>query len=290
MTYTITADDLHVSIHAHGAEVCSMKKAEKEYIWQADPQYWQAHGPLLFPIVGRTKNDMLNIGGKDCHIPTHGFLSNMTFDCLSHVQDEVVLCAQYNEETLEQYPFRFQVIASYRVKENALIGTYRLVNLDDKTMPYGFGLHNGFYCLEGEDDVIENVYLQFDHPISVAKPSRTKENLMDFANRIPVMQEETVLSFHRDWYPTEAPVMDDITFHSFDLCHKTRGVLLHYSFSDGFELFNAWQANGSPFLCLEPWSSQCGIHPPARTLEEVKNTKFLAVGQSKEYSFEVALI
>ncbi len=287
MTYTIKAADLQVTIQQVGAEVYSMKKAEKEYIWQADPTYWAAHGPLLFPIVGRTKNDMLNIGGIDCHIPTHGFLSSMTFECISHTEREVILSARYNDETLQQYPFRFQVIASYRVSETSLTGQYRIVNLDDQTMPYGFGLHNGFYCLEGEDDVIENVYLQFQQPMSAAKPLRTKDNLMDFANRIPIMQDDTILSLQRDWYPQEAPVMDDIPFQSFDLCHKTRGTILHYSFSDGFELFNAWQAYGSPFLCLEPWSSQCGIHPPAKTLEEVKNTKFLAVGQSKEYTFQV---
>ncbi len=290
MTYTIkTAKTAHlqVSIQQVGAEVCSMKTAEKEYIWQADPQYWAAHGPLLFPIIGHAPNQMLNIGGQDCHLASHGFLKELIFDCISHTEDEVVLCAQYNEETLQQYPFRFQIIARYRVNETSLIGTYRIVNLDNKTMPYSFGLHNAFYCLEGEDDVIENVYLEFEQPITVAKPTRRADNFVDFEHLIPLMQQESVLWLQGDWYPAEMTVMDDIPFQSVALCHKTRGTIVRYSFSDGFDLFNTWQPHGSPVRWLEPWTGQCRVYPPAKTLEEIKNTKFLAAEQSKEYSFQV---
>ncbi len=287
--YTLQNDTVSLSVKKLGAEVCSFIADGKERIWQADPTFWAAHGPLLFPIVGKAKDGHLSIGGQDCQISVHGFLSQMQFSLQAQTETTLVLIAQSNAETLKQYPFHFKVIAKYSIAENAFSGTYEIYNCDDKTMPYGFGLHNGFYCLEEGEDNIEDVYLQFKHPVTLEKPSRVNHAFMDFDHPIPLVQDSTKLTLRKEWYPGGPPVMKDIPFHSFVLGHEKRGPILEYRFSDGFKLFNAWHAPDSSFICLEPWTSQCGVFPYASTLEEIETTMYLAANAMDTHSFHVKI-
>jgi hypothetical protein len=54
MQTTIENGILSVSAKTAGAELTSIRlKADgTEYLWQADPKFWNRHAPLLFPIVG----------------------------------------------------------------------------------------------------------------------------------------------------------------------------------------------------------------------------------------------
>jgi galactose mutarotase-like enzyme len=63
-SHTMQGKSIAATIKAHGAELCSLKNAQgDELLWQAGPQ-WPRHAPLLFPIVGRLKNDKLRHRGK----------------------------------------------------------------------------------------------------------------------------------------------------------------------------------------------------------------------------------
>ena len=62
--HTIHGDAITATILAHGAELCSLKNAQgQELLWQAG-EVWPRHAPLLFPIVGKLKNDELHHRGK----------------------------------------------------------------------------------------------------------------------------------------------------------------------------------------------------------------------------------
>ena len=53
MTVTIENGQLIAKIAEKGAELQSLQSRDtsREYIWQADPEYWGKHAPILFPIV-----------------------------------------------------------------------------------------------------------------------------------------------------------------------------------------------------------------------------------------------
>ena len=67
MTVIIQNDQLIAEIAEHGAELISLKSKESnlEYIWQGDPEYWGRHAPVLFPFVGRLKDDQYTYQGED---------------------------------------------------------------------------------------------------------------------------------------------------------------------------------------------------------------------------------
>lgn len=52
-------DHISVGVKTIGAELCSVKgkKRDIEYLWQADPAFWGRHSCILFPIIGKLKND-----------------------------------------------------------------------------------------------------------------------------------------------------------------------------------------------------------------------------------------
>ena len=49
---TLSNSELTIKVSPHGAELCSILRDGKEYLWQADPAFWKRHSPVLFPIVG----------------------------------------------------------------------------------------------------------------------------------------------------------------------------------------------------------------------------------------------
>ena len=75
MLKTLENDILRLTVDTHGAEIHSLvaKDTGIEYIWQADPNYWQRHAPILFPIVGKLKNGQYEYDGTVYRMPGHGF-------------------------------------------------------------------------------------------------------------------------------------------------------------------------------------------------------------------------
>ena len=62
---------LSAGIHPTGAELCSLQnvKTNTEYMWQADPEIWNSHAPVLFPVIGVLKNGEYYYEGKSYRIP-----------------------------------------------------------------------------------------------------------------------------------------------------------------------------------------------------------------------------
>src|SRR5436190_15802928 len=78
--HIVGADGIAATIKADGAELCSLKNADGlELLWQAGPK-WARQSPVLFPIVGRVKNDEYRHRGKTYPMKQHGFARDFRFD------------------------------------------------------------------------------------------------------------------------------------------------------------------------------------------------------------------
>ena len=67
MNHTLFNDSISASVSAAQKNVQGL-----ELLWQAGP-VWPRHAPILFPIVGRLKNDELRHRGKLYPMTRHGF-------------------------------------------------------------------------------------------------------------------------------------------------------------------------------------------------------------------------
>ena len=75
--YGISCGDLDITIAAYGAELRSVRYQGCEYLWQADPAYWDGQSPLLFPYVGRFTDGKYTLRGKEYALPISMSLSSV---------------------------------------------------------------------------------------------------------------------------------------------------------------------------------------------------------------------
>src|SRR6202000_1276495 len=114
--HTIRGDGITATVLAHGAELSSLKTAEgTELIWQAGPE-WRRHAPLLFPIVGKLKNDQLRHGGKSYPMTQHGFARDSRFEWVERGAASCRLVLTDNAQTRSHYPFAFRLTATYALR------------------------------------------------------------------------------------------------------------------------------------------------------------------------------
>jgi galactose mutarotase-like enzyme len=74
MKHTLSNGELSVSIQQTGIELCSVISliTGTEFMWQADPDIWGSHAPVLFPIIGALKNGEYSYKGDIYTLPKHG--------------------------------------------------------------------------------------------------------------------------------------------------------------------------------------------------------------------------
>src|ERR1700758_2949936 len=126
--YTITSMGLSATVLAHGAELCSLKTADGlELLWQAGPE-WRRHAPLLFPIVGKLKNDELRHRGQTYRMTQHGFARDHRFEWAVREPDRCTLVLTDNAVTRERYPFAFRLSVSYALQASDLDVTLEIAN------------------------------------------------------------------------------------------------------------------------------------------------------------------
>ena len=184
MDYTIKNNIIEVVISDHGAEVQSVKGAHtgEEYMWQADPEIWGRHAPVLFPIVGRLKNDEYKYQGKTYHMGQHGFARDCDFEVENHTQESITFLLKDNEKTREMYPFKFEFRVNYNLMNNLLEENFSVVNKSDETMIFGVGGHPGFNLPVNNGEEKEDYYFDM-HPSIARVKIPLKGAYLDWNNR-----------------------------------------------------------------------------------------------------------
>jgi galactose mutarotase-like enzyme len=139
---------IKITVSDKGAELTSLvrKKDNAEFIWQADPKYWGRHAPILFPIVGRVKNNKYRIEYKEYSLSQHGFARDMNFKKVEKNSDNILFKLNWNQETLKVYPYKFELYVKYEIKDNRVDISYEVKNLDDRDIYFSIGAHPGFNC------------------------------------------------------------------------------------------------------------------------------------------------
>src|ERR1700750_2786883 len=107
--HAFSTSGLSACVSADGAELCMLRDgAGMDYLWSAAP-VWPRHAPVLFPIVGRLKDDTLRHQGKAYHLPQHGFARDKRFAWLNRSATGCRLVLHEDIETRAVYPFAFRL-------------------------------------------------------------------------------------------------------------------------------------------------------------------------------------
>ena len=129
MNYTIESrEGLKVTVSDLGAEMIGIRLEETEYLWQANPAYWNEHAPVLFPYVGRLTGGKYRIGNREYQMKIHGFASLSTFEAEKRSGSCIAFTLKDSPETMMMYPFRFLFRVIYTVEGHSLKIRYEVEN------------------------------------------------------------------------------------------------------------------------------------------------------------------
>ncbi|WP_130734547.1 aldose 1-epimerase family protein [Flavobacterium sp. J27] len=245
MIVTIKNKTISASIATKGAELLTLSKDEKNYIWEVDTLYWNKTSPVLFPIVGRLKNDSYTYNNKVYTLSRHGFARDNTFSIVHQKEDEVVFSFTHNEETLKRYPFQFELQIGYLVTDIGLKVNYKVYNSNPFDLPFSIGAHPAFalpYPIEEYD-------LQFN--IEENLESHVLENDVFSGKTKTIPSEKGNISLHYELFKEDALVFKNIKSSEVTLLHQKKTVLkMNYK---EFPYLGIWTKENAPFLCIEPW-------------------------------------
>lgn len=241
-----------ISVSNHGAELHSVysKKLNKELLWQANEKVWARHAPVLFPIVGKLKNDSYTFDGKSYSLPQHGFARDMEFQIISNKSDSIIYELNALDETLKKYPFHFSLQIEYKLESEKLHCNYKVKNTGDTKMYFSIGSHPGFICplMEGEQ--------LSDYTISFKKDEIASRNLLD-GGLFNGIQEDVIVNkkhipLSKEHFEKDAIVLKGLNSEALQL--HSKNFTLNF-FWHNMPYFGIWAKKGNEeFICLEPWA------------------------------------
>ena len=246
---------LQVNIHPQGAELQSIfhLQHQLEYLWNANPEYWGKHAPVLFPIVGQLKENTYAYNQKLYSLPRHGFARDRAFDLVHQNESSATFQLNSDEATFSAYPFPFSFQIKYALSGNELTNEYSVKNTDNETLLFSVGGHPAFKVPFVEDTRYEDYYLEWEHPETIDRWP-LQDGLLN-THPLPFLQQQNTIPLSHDLFKKDAVVLKHPKSTSISLqSHRTKhGLTMHF---DGFPYFGIWAAKEAPFVCLEPW---CGI-------------------------------
>ncbi len=261
-----------------GAELTSIKLDGKEMLYQGE--IWNRHAPILFPIVGKLKNDQTIINGKTYHMGQHGFARDMKFKDLekSNLKHKYVL--ESNSETLEKFPFKFSLYVTHTIKEDSLETKYKVVNKDKKKMIFGLGGHPAFIC-----DYSSGKYsVEFEKKENNIKFMSLSKGLI-LEKESPNILEYNCIKLNKNSFVKDAIIMKDIESNKVYLKENEKKVL-EFDFT-GFPYLGLWAKIGAPFVCIEPWMNTADKVNTDGKLESKENILKLMPNEEFECSYKV---
>ena len=282
--FLLKNNSFSATIHTVGAELQSVKHlaSNREYMWRADPQFWERTSPILFPIVGRLTNNTTLINGQAYELPQHGFVRDEAFTCVEQRDDYALFLLNSNEQSKQSYPFDFELLISYQLQENTLTVIWQVHNTNSCTLPFSIGAHPAFSTQLQANDQFEDYDIIFDkHQQYYVWQLNNAMQLVD--KNIAFKQALQQFPLTYQYFKIDALVFPHQQLNTICLKNRHHGHGVKVDFT-GFPEVALWTADGknkrSPFLCIEPWFGHADLENGAPELVNKRGVICLAAGDT----------
>ena len=289
MNYEIKNEHIKAKIKSFGAELNSLQKIDEdlEYMWQGDSKYWNRHSPILFPIVGRLKNDSYIYKNQKYNMTQHGFARDKEFEVIKNEVDFIEFRLKSDEKTLEIYPFSFELYLSYKLEKNSLIVSYKVINKSDDKMLFSIGAHPAFNWTLKEDEKKENYFLEFENIKETKRYFLNDKGLVYDSVDLKIIDNKIALN--EELFKNDALVFEDLNIKTLTLKNSINENYIKLNF-ENFPYLGIWsKPTGAPFICIEPWFGVADSFDSSKNLEDKKGIITLLKDEifSSFYSIEI---
>lgn len=236
-------------ILTRGAELSSWRALGVDLLWRKDPAVWDQTAPLLFPLVGATRDSTIWIEGKAYPLGLHGLARFGQFTVTAAERDFARFTLEDDAETREQYPFAFRFEAEFRLTDGALENALIVTNIGDAPLPYACGLHPAFrWPLAGSK--AQHAIL-FENAESDHVPRIGPGGLFSRPTRkIPL--DGRLLRLAPDLFMSDALCFLNAASHGL-VFDNGEGTRLRVDLED-FPHIGLWTLPPAEYLCIEPWT------------------------------------
>jgi len=289
-SYSIRNEFLTISVNSFGAELRSLilNETGKEYLWQADPAYWKRTSPVLFPIVGRLKNNTYKYNGKSYPMQQHGFARDMEFTSVEKTENSLLFVLTDNSQTLTIYPFHFTLLIGYQLSGKSVIVTWKVKNTNQNTMYFSIGSHPAFCCPLDEEEKQSDCFFSFDTegPLTY---SRIENGLYKKEKYIKNLTEHA-FPIDEHLFDKDVLIFENSQAKTVSLLTSKKKPYLSVHFNA--PLFGLWSPpkKHAPFVCIEPWYGRCDAESFDGTLEERVYGNRLLGGEEFSASYTIEIL
>ena len=256
---TLSNSILTVQIAEHGAELQSIKKDGKEYLWQGDAKFWGRRSPVLFPIVGRVWNNKYRHAGNTYEIGQHGFARDMDFK-LTYKEDKgAVYWLESTPDTLGKFPFPFRLLVGYLLEENKITVKWRVENLGAMDMYFQIGAHPAFYFPEFDAATKDRGFFVFDRKSDLEYIMPIEKGCVSPERHVLKLNKEGLMPIDIHTFDCDTYIFDNKQLKKITLLDKKKKP--HISLEFNSPLVALWSPTKThpdcPFVCIEPWYGSC---------------------------------
>ncbi|MFN7958594.1 MAG: aldose 1-epimerase family protein [Holophagaceae bacterium] len=289
--------DLH-PLHLDGAEaVIARKGAEwqalrlggRDLLWGGGP-LWPRHAPLLFPVVGALKHDLLRHGGRTYPMPKHGFARDRDFTWLERTATHCALELRDDEDTRKAYPFAFRLVVRHALEATGLRMTLELHNPGPAPLPASLGLHPAFRwpLAPGQPKAAHRLRFEEEEPGPLRR--------LDGRGLLLARQDHPSPITRR-----ELPLDERLFLQDALIFLEPRSQGLRYGVPGGATLALAWEGfphlgvwakpdPGPSFLCIEPWSGHADPEGWEGPFTEKPGGFLVPPGGTRRWAFSASLV
>lgn len=286
--FVLSNNEIEISVRAHGAELISLKECAngRQFIWNANPKYWNASSPILFPFVGRLIDAEYRYKGKTYKMPIHGFARNYNFELSEKTSDALWFSLTSNPETKKIYPFDFELKCGYILHGKSVDVCWEVNNKSNETMYYSIGGHPGFVCPETVDRA--SCFIDFHTTDAKRKFVDDKGFSTERIETVPL--EGSCLQLKNEFFANDAIILENNQTQHLTLLSPEKKPYIDVKFDA--PLFGVWTPADSdaPFVCIEPWYGRCDKAGYNGTLEHREWTNALAIDASDSYKYTITVL
>lgn len=194
--------------------------------------------PILFPICGQLPNKAYEWNGTTYPMANHGVARVLPWEVVSLSETAagaaLTLRLTSNEQTLQSYPFAFELLFTYRLKEGQLHLEQQYINHSSEPMPMVAGFHP-YFDTDRKAIVYDTDATQYlDYNDNQVKPITGAIDLDGLVESVTLLDARE----------------QQIAFPLSENCN------VRLTYSDCFKYVVLWSVQGKPFVCVEPWMAK----------------------------------
>lgn len=195
--------------------------------------------PVLFPIAGQLTDKSYVWKGIPYQMANHGLARTRPWSVVNQASDQsqaaLTLSFSSTAETLESYPFEFEVHLTYTLADGKLSIRQKITNLSAEPMPVYPGYHPYFNIRDKQVDLKSRATKYLDYDDNQIKPFTGSIDLDGLKESVVLLPDQADTRLEASFNAEKKLIIEQDDTYRYDVL---------------------WVEGDAPFVCIEPWTAK----------------------------------